>query len=117
MSIVKQLWVKKRVPGKDWKDWYSKIDNYCFLKREGSEVWIGFLAANEMPNGCVEMNEAELMLVDEYRCTHGIAPTPISEHPLKPFNQPEFEIDKEENRKVLDKMRADLSNKLGTENL
>jgi len=77
---MKPLWVKKLIPTKDWNLLYKNEPAYCFLNYEkGEGVWAGFCIADfgYIPNGCKSLNDEELRIVDNYRRSHNILPTPL----------------------------------------
>ncbi len=75
---IKIFWVKKSVSAMEWKNIYSQISHYCFLRKEDKHIWVGFLTAIHIPYDCEEMNEMELLQVDDYRRANNIFPTPLT---------------------------------------
>ena len=73
------IWVKKRVSNIDWKNWYSKQAFYCFLRKDGSGVMVGFAVVGGVPMDCFRMSNEELVQVDDYRKAKNIAPRPLKD--------------------------------------
>jgi len=79
-------WVKKRVSNADWRSWFSHDSTYCFLGKDDSGVWVGFLIPGEsIPMTCETVSDNELRLIDDYRISHNIYPRPLSD--VKPILQ------------------------------
>lgn len=73
---VKVYWVKKKITIKDWKEYYSKTQGYCFLSKEKNEIWIGFIKGKS-PGNMKLCNDEELRRIDEYCRAYNILPTPL----------------------------------------
>jgi len=67
-------WVKKLVSAKEWNTHYQECFPYCFLSKEGSQVWIGFSVANDVPPDCYSLTDDELETLNNYRTEHSIYP-------------------------------------------
>ena len=66
MNSINYKWYSAKVPTAKWNDYYSKI-GYTFLREEGKETWIGFLAVIP-PEGCLEITDInDLMKIQKHR--------------------------------------------------
>jgi hypothetical protein len=78
--MLKTKWVKKKVSKKEWENYYSKIPSYCFLDKNNDGVSVGFLVANFIPAGCLEIIDIEeLRAIDTYRRNINIRPFVLEE--------------------------------------
>lgn len=78
--MTKQIWAKKPVSKQEYKNWHSKMESYTPLKDEGDRVWVGFLAANVVPDNCLEVTGyEELNMINMWRERHNIRPKPIDD--------------------------------------
>jgi hypothetical protein len=80
---IKPIWVKKKVSGKQWNDYYSHLSSYCFLRKELNDVVVGFCVANSIPPQCEELTDDELWQVDNYRRIVRQYPLPLKENDRK----------------------------------
>ena len=76
MKII-QRWVKKLVSFKEYNQQYRGISAYCFLQKDAKGVWLGFLAADKIPEGCIPLTDEEIIKVDKYRKENHIYPRPL----------------------------------------
>jgi len=113
---IQRKWVKKKASSREWNSYYSQISSYCFLEKEGGEVWIGFLLAlseeEQLPRHCEDIEDntpsglEHLRIIDHHRKTNNIFPRPLQQI------QKETNIEDEEERqkviKKLDEMKLEL---------
>ena len=72
------MFVKKAVSQRDWEEFYQ-FSPYCRLgETPDKKVLIGFIVANQVPEGCDLMDDAELMIYDTWAKNNSISPRPFS---------------------------------------
>lgn len=70
-------WVKKNIPVKEWKNYYSQYDAYTFLHKQKSGIDIGFLAI-KINDDCEEITDLEdLRIMDLHRRPADRRPFPL----------------------------------------
>ena len=83
-------WVKKLITQRDWNDFYKFNISYCNLGKEGGiedqegnvrggKIKIGFcIAQNFSIKDCELLTDKEMRIVDLYRRSLNIGPTPLA---------------------------------------
>ena len=75
---MKINWTSKQVSKTDWKNYYSEISSYTFLKDTGSGILIGFITVGDIPSNCEEITDVELLrIIDCHRRQASLYPFPL----------------------------------------
>lgn len=75
---VKVFWVKRKITGKEWKEYYSYVPGYCILGKDKEGITVGF-AKGYSPGRFELCSDEEEVQMDDYRKAFGIEPRPLEE--------------------------------------
>lgn len=109
---VKPIWVKKLITQREWDNWYKYNNVYCNLGKvggiqdeegniKGGKTKIGFLVAHFPTSDCELLTDEEMRIVDLYRKSVNVGPTPFEE----PFEKYEPVKSMEEKPKFQDTLQ------------
>ncbi len=75
-NSVKANWIKMSVKKFEWDKIYSKNSDYCPLEIYSTDVSIGFLVGEKIPQGAIPCTPDELEKIKFWRENHNIYPVP-----------------------------------------
>lgn len=79
MQSVKVIWVKKKIKGREWNNYYSQVPGYCFLGRDNGSVILGFSVVEKVPFDCEEQTPIDLITTQEYLKSINSYPKPFDD--------------------------------------
>ncbi len=72
-------WVKKIVSKREWKNKYSEMPAYCFLKQNRAGIEVGFLSIfDKVPDHLAYCDDEDMRIIDIYYKANNIFPEPFT---------------------------------------
>ena len=77
IGSVEPVWVSQVVKVKEWNNYFKYNKAYFYLEKVSDGVKIAFLVAGLVPMNCELLTDEELRILDVYRRSNHIYPTPL----------------------------------------